>query len=130
MPELTYLELKFCSGPTDPESVPSGIDNLRSLKEVVLCYNQKWCANSSSVRMTVASVKKEVGKSHYQRRIKLVINGTRVHVQQAGETTEIRNEAEHGGEAKGSVEGAGEWTSKITSSSEIEEIEDDAEYGF
>jgi hypothetical protein len=125
---VKHLELKFCSGPASQKSVPSGINNLRSLTEVVLCYNQKWCANSSSVKMTVAAVKEEVSK--HRNPIELVINDTRVNVQQAEEAAEIPNKAERGGKAKDDVEVAGEGTSKISSSSEIEEIEDDAEHGL
>ncbi|RCV38972.1 hypothetical protein SETIT_8G185500v2 [Setaria italica] len=75
MPKLTYLQLKFCSGPGRGYNVPSGICNLRMITEVVLCYNEKWCANSSSVKRTVEAVKKEVAKHHNP--INLVINGTR-----------------------------------------------------
>jgi Leucine-rich repeat (LRR) protein len=126
MPKLTYLQLKFCSGPAGPGSVPSGISNLRSLTEVVLCYNEKWCANSSSVKMAVASVKKEVAK--HRNTIELIINDIRENVQQAEEATEVPNIADPRGKAKVNVEVVGEGTSK-TSSLEIEEIiEDDAEH--
>ncbi|CAL4979975.1 unnamed protein product [Urochloa decumbens] len=141
IPKLTYLELKFCSGPASLESVPSGISNLQSLTEVVLCYNQTWCSNSSSDKMTVAAVKEEVAK--HRNPIELVINDIIVNVPKVEEATEIYNEAatspiasssnlprsEIGGEAtddvRDDVEVAGERTSKITS--EIEEIEDDTE---
>jgi hypothetical protein len=124
--QLTYLELKFCSGPVCPGSVPSGISNLLCLKKVVLCYNEKWCANSSSVKMAVASVKKEVAK--HRNTIELIINDIRENVQQAEEATEVPNIADPRGKAKVNVEVVGEGTSK-TSSLEIEEIiEDDAEH--
>ncbi|XP_025791218.1 uncharacterized protein LOC112872334 [Panicum hallii] len=61
MPELTYLQLEFHACPTSPSSVPSGISNLSSLEEVALYYNVRY-ANSSSVKMTVEAVRKEVAK--------------------------------------------------------------------
>lgn len=126
MPMLTYLELKFCSGPASQDSVPSGISKLQSLTELVLCYNEKWCANSSSVKMTVEAVNKEVAKHHNP--INLIINGTTVNVngvREKEEATEIYNEAKCEGEAKYDVKVVGERTRRITS--EIEEIEDDTE---
>jgi hypothetical protein len=76
MPKLTHLQLEFCSGSTNPESVPSSFGNLQRLTEVVLLYNQKWCADSSSVRMTVDAVKRQVAKHHNP--IDLIINDTKV----------------------------------------------------
>lgn len=124
MQKLTYLELKFCSGPASQGSVPSGISKLQSLTEVVLCYNEEWCANSSSVKMTVEAVNKAVAKHHNP--INLTINGAtaNVHgVRETEEATEICSEAKCEGEAKDDVEVVGERTRRITS--EIEEIEDD-----
>jgi hypothetical protein len=75
MPKLEFLQLKLCSGPAARrDSVPSGIRNLRSITDLDLCYNQKWCHNSSSVKMTVEAVKEEVAK--HRKPISLVINGT------------------------------------------------------
>lgn len=94
MPKLTHLQLEFCSGSTNPESVPSSFGNLQRLTEVVLLYNQKWCADSSSVRMTVDAVKRQVAKHHNP--IDLIINDAKVdYVQEVEEeiksTTEIQS---------------------------------------
>jgi hypothetical protein len=75
MPKLTYLQLDFCASPTSPISVPSGISNLCSLKEVALWYNVRY-ANSSSVKMTVETVRKEVAmRRNSTQMISLFING-------------------------------------------------------
>ncbi|KAG0530564.1 hypothetical protein BDA96_05G197500 [Sorghum bicolor] len=73
MPWLTSLRLKFSSGPTSEERVPSGISNLPNIREVVLRYS-KWCANSKSVKMTVKAVKENVAKHHNRNLIDLFIN--------------------------------------------------------
>ncbi|KAL5203815.1 hypothetical protein ABZP36_008686 [Zizania latifolia] len=73
MPNLHRLQLKICSGPANQESdVPSGLTNLRSITEVVICYS-KWCSNSSSIKMTVEAVRKQVAM--HPNGIDLVING-------------------------------------------------------
>jgi Leucine-rich repeat (LRR) protein len=61
MPWLEHLRLKFSSGPASEDRVPSGITNLRRIREVVLSYS-KWCVNSTSVKMTVKAVKEQVAK--------------------------------------------------------------------
>jgi hypothetical protein len=77
MPKLTYLRLEFRACPMDPISVPSGIGNLISLKEVALYYNVRY-ANSSSVKMTVEAVTKEVAKRHNRAQmISFFINDTK-----------------------------------------------------
>lgn len=87
MSKVTHLHLKFGSGPASHQgSVPSGIRNLRSLIEVALSYNQKWCAGSTGVKMTVDAVKKEVTK--HQKPIDLVINDTIVSVEEDEEVTD------------------------------------------
>ncbi|CAD6256318.1 unnamed protein product [Miscanthus lutarioriparius] len=105
MPKLTHLQLEFCSGSTNPDSVPSGVGNLQRLTEVVLLYNQKWCADSSSVIMTIHAVKRQVGKHHNL--IDLIINDTKVDVQEVDvemkHTTEIQS-----GDARTTVETQGE----------------------
>ncbi|CAN6363373.1 unnamed protein product [Urochloa humidicola] len=78
MPKLTHLQLEFCSGSGRQESVPYGVNNLQWLREVVLLYNEKWCANSSSVKMTVDAVKRQVVK--HRSPINLIINDTKVDV--------------------------------------------------
>ncbi|XP_062217741.1 disease resistance protein Pikm1-TS-like [Phragmites australis] len=92
MRKLKYLELKVCSGPPSRGSaVPSGIGNLRSLMDVVLYYNQKWCSGSSHIKKTVEAVKKEVAE--HCNPIDLIINGTRDDgVQKFDEETEIQSE--------------------------------------
>jgi disease resistance protein RPM1 len=124
MPKLMCLELKFCSGTTSQRAVPSGIGNLRRITEVALSYNQKWCDSSSSVKMTVEAVKKEVAKHCNQ--IDLIINGSKIDVQEVQEkdmATGIQIETE--GEAKDDVQAVGEETKRITSESEIQEIDVD-----
>lgn len=77
MRRLGNLQLKICSGPLSRQSaVPSGIRNLGSLMVVALHYNQKWCANSSNIKMTVQAVKREVAE--HCNPIDLVVNGTTV----------------------------------------------------
>ncbi|CAO2144864.1 unnamed protein product [Urochloa humidicola] len=80
MPKLTHLQLEFCSGSATEKSVPYGISNLERLRKVVLHYNQKWCATSSSVTRTVDAVKRQVAK--HRNWIKLFINNTKVDVVQ------------------------------------------------
>ncbi|CAO2142506.1 unnamed protein product [Urochloa humidicola] len=80
MPKLTLLQLEFCSGSATEKSVPYGISNLERLRKVVLHYNQKWCANSSSVARTIDAVKRQVAK--HCNWIKLIINDTEVDVVQ------------------------------------------------
>ena len=77
MQKPTYLRLDFRACPTGPICIPSGISNLRSLTEVSLYYNMRY-ANSSSVKMTVKVVRKEVAKLRRRRMsemISLFING-------------------------------------------------------
>jgi len=77
MPKLTYLQLEFRACPTDLISVPSGISNLSSLTEVALYYNVRY-ANSSSVKMTVEAVTKEVAKRRNRTQmISFFINDTK-----------------------------------------------------
>ncbi|CAN6373183.1 unnamed protein product [Urochloa humidicola] len=78
MPKLTHLQLEFCSGSATEKSVPYGISNLERLRKVVLRYNEKWCANSSSVTRTVDAVKRQVAK--HRNWIKLIINNTEIDV--------------------------------------------------
>ncbi|KAL5212309.1 hypothetical protein ABZP36_023156 [Zizania latifolia] len=74
MPKLQRLQLKICSGPANQESaVPSGLTNLRSTTEIVICYS-KWCSNSSSIKMTVEAVRKQVAM-HLNGIDLVIING-------------------------------------------------------
>ncbi|KAG8070186.1 hypothetical protein GUJ93_ZPchr0006g42551 [Zizania palustris] len=74
MPKLQRLQLKICSGPANQESaVPSGLTNLRSITEIVICYS-KWCSNSSSIKMTVEAVRKQVAM-HLNGIDLVIING-------------------------------------------------------
>ncbi|CAL4991716.1 unnamed protein product [Urochloa decumbens] len=73
MGKLTYLQLKFCACPTNSQvSVPSGIGSLRSLSEVVLCYNE-WYTNSANVMMIVKTTREAIAK--HENQIDLFING-------------------------------------------------------
>jgi hypothetical protein len=95
LPNLTHLQLEFCSGSAMQESVPRGIGNLQRLSEVALLYNQEWCGNSSSVIRTVDAVKRQVAKHHNP--INLIINKTKVDVvQEVDEETESATEIESG----------------------------------
>ncbi|KAL6890140.1 hypothetical protein ACP4OV_008903 [Aristida adscensionis] len=71
MPELQYLQLNLRASSTRT-SVPSGINNLRSLSEVDLRYNA-WYVNSTGVEVIVKAVKSEVAK--HRNPIDLFING-------------------------------------------------------
>jgi len=77
MSKLTYLQLEFRACPMNPISVPSGISSLSSLIEVALYYNVR-TANSSSVKMTVEAVTKEVAKRRNRTQmISFFINDTK-----------------------------------------------------
>ncbi|KAK8447992.1 hypothetical protein SEVIR_8G193900v4 [Setaria viridis] len=89
MPNLTYLQLKFCSGPGSQGSRPCGISNLHRLTEVVLSYS-KWCADSTSIKRTIEAVKEEVAK--HRNPIDLIIDGTIVDVQEVDQETERATE--------------------------------------
>ncbi|KAF8772317.1 hypothetical protein HU200_005909 [Digitaria exilis] len=80
MPKLTHLQLEFCSGSASQNSFPYGIGNLQRLTEVSLLYNQKWCANISSVRRTLDAVKRQVVK--HRNPINLIVNDTKDDVQE------------------------------------------------
>jgi hypothetical protein len=74
--------------------------------------------------MTVEAVKKEVAKHCNQ--IDLIINGSKIDFQEVQEkdmATGIKIETE--GEAKDDVQAVGEETKRITSESEIQEIDVD-----
>ena len=73
MQKPTYLRLDFRACPTGPICIPSGISNLRSLTEVSLYYNMRY-ANSSSVKMTVKVVRKEVAKLRRRRMSEMISN--------------------------------------------------------
>ncbi|KAL5204596.1 hypothetical protein ABZP36_009467 [Zizania latifolia] len=82
MPILQRLQLKICSGPVNQENaVPSGLNNLRNITEVVICYS-KWCSNSSSIKKTVEAVRKQVAM--HLKGIDLVINGMQENEETAG----------------------------------------------
>jgi len=104
---LTYLQLEFRACPMDPISVPSGISNLSSLTEVALYYNARY-ANSSSVKMTVEAVTKEVvNRRNRTQMISLYINDTKQDdVQAVDEWIENTTRAPNGPDAgaKGDVE--------------------------
>ncbi|CAL4983451.1 unnamed protein product [Urochloa decumbens] len=92
MPHLKYLQLCGCS--TSRITIPLGISNLRSLTEVALWYNVRY-ANSSSVKMTVEALRKEVAKCRkvYQV-VGLFINGIKQDdVQAVDEETQNATEA-------------------------------------
>ncbi|CAO2142312.1 unnamed protein product [Urochloa humidicola] len=99
MSKLTYLQLNFCACPTSPISVPLGIRNLCSLKEVALWYNVRY-TNNSSVKMTVEAVRKQVAKSRNTTSIiSLVINGieqgdVQVFGEETMNTTRVPSETE------------------------------------
>ncbi|BAT14800.1 disease resistance protein Pikm1-TS-like [Oryza sativa Japonica Group] len=61
MPKLTYLRLNLHASPASEMSVPSGINNLKELTEVTLCYNIRYI-NSPNIKMTTDAVSKEVAK--------------------------------------------------------------------
>ncbi|CAL4979988.1 unnamed protein product [Urochloa decumbens] len=95
MKKLTYLELKFFACPTRQISAPLlGISNLYSLEEVALRYNVRY-ANSSSVKMTVEAVRKEVANHHNAQMISLFINGIEQYGVQAGAGAENAAQAVH-----------------------------------
>ena len=73
MQKPTYLRLDFRACPTGPICIPSGISNLRSLTEVSLYYNMRY-ANSSSVKMTVKVVRKEVAMLRRRRMSEMISN--------------------------------------------------------
>ncbi|XP_006663590.1 disease resistance protein PIK5-NP-like [Oryza brachyantha] len=76
MPMLNYLQLKICSGPANQAgAAPSGLTKLPRIREVVICYS-KWCSDSSSVKMTVRAVRKQLGRHPGQ--IDLVVNSKEV----------------------------------------------------
>uniref|UniRef100_A0A0D9XTZ6 Uncharacterized protein n=1 Tax=Leersia perrieri TaxID=77586 RepID=A0A0D9XTZ6_9ORYZ len=136
MPWLEYLKLKICSGPANQDIVvPSGLTNLRWIKEVVICYS-KWCSNSSSIKRTVEAVKKQVAM--HRDPIDLVING----VPQKIEALDGETERATGSGTKGDAEALDEETKsgtkigtedcveilyKVTESQIENEIEDDVQ---
>ena len=107
MPKLTYLQLEFRACPMDAICVPSGISNLNSLTEVALYYNVRY-ANSSSVKMTIEAVAKEVvNRRNRTQMISLYINDTKQDdVQAVDEWIENTTRAPNGPDAgaKGDVE--------------------------
>uniref|UniRef100_A0A0D9XU01 Disease resistance R13L4/SHOC-2-like LRR domain-containing protein n=1 Tax=Leersia perrieri TaxID=77586 RepID=A0A0D9XU01_9ORYZ len=86
MLKLEYLQLKICLGPANQESaVPSGLINLQSITEVVIRYS-KWCSNSSSIKRTVAAVRKQIAR--HLNPIDLVISGIKEDNEAFDEETE------------------------------------------
>ncbi|KAG8090161.1 hypothetical protein GUJ93_ZPchr0011g27057 [Zizania palustris] len=85
MPKLQLLQLKICSGPANQRTaVPSGLTNLGSITEIVICYS-KWCSNSSSVKRTVEAVRKQVAM--HRNGVHLVINGIQEYKEAVGSVT-------------------------------------------
>lgn len=74
MPKLTYLRLNLHASPASEMSVPSGINNLKELTEVTLCYNIRYI-NSPNIKMTIDAVSDQVDK--HSNTIDLFINGIR-----------------------------------------------------
>jgi len=125
MPKLTYLQLEFRACPMDAICVPSGISNLNSLTEVALYYNVRY-ANSSSVKITVEEVRKEVAKCRNRtQKISLFINDTKQDdVQAVDKETENTTGAPSGPDAgaQGDVEAVDEKTTTVLDT-EITEAE-------
>ncbi|KAL5204098.1 hypothetical protein ABZP36_008969 [Zizania latifolia] len=92
MPNLQHLRLKICSSPANQESaVTSGLTNLQSITEIVICYS-KWCSNSSSIKMIVEAVRKQVAM--HLNRIDLVINSTQDNEEASESVTKNECESE------------------------------------
>ncbi|PUZ45456.1 hypothetical protein GQ55_8G224900 [Panicum hallii var. hallii] len=120
MPELTYLQLEFHACPTSPISVPSGISNLSSLKEVALWYNVRY-ANRSSVKMIVEAVREEV--ANRTQKISLFINGIEQDdAQEVDKETESTTGAPSGPDAGAEGEAVVEKTTAVVDT-EITEAE-------
>ncbi|XP_052136484.1 disease resistance protein Pikm1-TS-like [Oryza glaberrima] len=75
MPKLTYLRLNLHGSPASEMSVPSGINYLKKLTEVTLCYNIRYINSPNIKDMTTDAVSKEVAK--HSNTIDLFINGIR-----------------------------------------------------
>lgn len=71
---LPYLELKIGGGSRSEGRIPSGLENLTSLRELALHYNA-WYINDSNVRTIVDAVTKGVANHKHHSLITLVING-------------------------------------------------------
>uniref|UniRef100_A0A0D3HNU6 Uncharacterized protein n=1 Tax=Oryza barthii TaxID=65489 RepID=A0A0D3HNU6_9ORYZ len=97
MRKLTYLRLNLHASPASEMSVPSGINNLKELTEVTLCYNVRY-TNSPNIKTTTDAVSKEVDK--HSNTIDLFINGIREDV--------IRSSDKKGESATGSEVDAAE----------------------
>ena len=125
MPKLTYLQLEFRACQMDAICVPSGISNLNSLTDIALYYNVRY-ANSSSVKITVEEVRKEVAKCRNRtQKISLFINNTKQDdVQAVDKETENTTGAPSGPDAgaQGDVEAVDEKTIAVLDT-EITEAE-------
>jgi hypothetical protein len=100
MPKLTYLRLNLHASPASEMSVPSGINNLKELTEVTLCYNIRY-TNSPNIKMTTDAVSKEVAK--HSNTIDLFINGIRKDVIRSSDKKE---ESATGSEVDAAEDGA------------------------
>ncbi|KAL5221392.1 hypothetical protein ABZP36_026105 [Zizania latifolia] len=110
MPKLQRLHLKIFSGPANQESVvPSGFTNLRSITEIVICYS-KWCSNSSSIKMIVEAVRKQVAM--HLKGIDLVINGRQENNETVGRATKNECKCEYVDEFDEVTESAAECGTK------------------
>ncbi|EEC83166.1 hypothetical protein OsI_28392 [Oryza sativa Indica Group] len=100
MRKLTYLRLTLHAFPASDMSVPSGINNLKELTEVTLCYNVRY-TNSPNIKMTTDAVSKEVAK--HSNTIDLFINGIRKDVIRSSDKKE---ESATGSEVDAAEDGA------------------------